>query len=95
MKVRGTKLISKFQANHASSASRLSAWTTTMRGNDYGSLVDLKKHFQQADLVGDRVVFNIGNTYRLIAMIDFSIKIVLVWWIGTHAEYAKIDAKKV
>jgi len=93
MKVHGTQLIEKFQVRHAPSASRLAAWTATMRGNDYCSLVDLKEHFQQADLVGDRVVFNIGSTYRLIAMVDFSFKIVLVQWIGTHAEYSKADGK--
>ena len=95
MNVRGTKLIEKFQASHASAASRLAAWNDTMGKNDYANLVDLKRHFQQVDLVGQNLVFNIGNVCRLIAQVDFNHKIVLVKWIGTHAEYDKIKVKKI
>lgn len=45
---------------------------------------------------GKRIVFNIhGNKYRLIVDIEFSLQIIFIVWIGTHAEYDKIDAKTV
>ena len=45
---------------------------------------------------GDRVVFNIkGNAYRLVAAVDYQRQIVFIKWIGTHAQYDKIDVRKV
>ncbi len=48
-------------------------------------------------MVGDaRVVFNIkGNRYRLVVAINFKAQILFVKFFGTHAEYDKIDVKKV
>jgi mRNA interferase HigB len=42
------------------------------------------------------VVFNIkGNTYRLVVKINYDYAIVWIRFIGTHAEYDKIDASKI
>jgi len=47
----------------------------------------------RTDYIGNsRYVFNIkGNDYRLVAVVLFSIGMVTVCFIGTHAEYDKID----
>ncbi|MEO5648603.1 MAG: type II toxin-antitoxin system HigB family toxin [Ginsengibacter sp.] len=43
-----------------------------------------------------RKVFNINeNKYRLIVDIEFHLQIIFIVWIGTHAEYDKIDAKTI
>jgi mRNA interferase HigB len=49
------------------------------------------------DFLGDnRVVFDIGsNKYRLVVHVAYKRKIILVKFIGTHAEYDRIDAKTV
>jgi hypothetical protein len=40
----------------------------------FKSMVELRKTFASADLVGDKVVFNIGgNKYRLIAAVHFNL----------------------
>jgi mRNA interferase HigB len=47
-------------------------------------------------LQNSRVVFNIkGNKYRLIVKINFDYQMVWIRFIGTHAEYDKIDANKI
>jgi mRNA interferase HigB len=47
-------------------------------------------------LVDNRIVFNIkGNNYRLIVKINYSYKMVWIRFIGTHAEYDKIDATTI
>jgi mRNA interferase HigB len=47
-------------------------------------------------LEDNRVVFNIkGNDYRLIVHFDYLRKIVRIKFIGTHAQYDKINAKEI
>ena len=42
------------------------------------------------------MVFNIkGNDYRLVAAIDYARQTVFVKWMGSHAEYDKVDVGKV
>lgn len=43
-----------------------------------------------------RVVFNIGgNKYRLVAWINYPYRVIYVRFIGTHAQYDRIDAQAV
>ncbi len=45
---------------------------------------------------GNRAIFNIkGNQYRLVVHIDYIMKKVYVRFMGTHAEYDRIDAREV
>ena len=44
----------------------------------------------------NRVVFNIkGNHYRLVVKINYDYQIMWIRFIGTHAEYDKINAKTI
>ena len=62
-----------------------------------GKSQDVKKQYANASIVANnRVVFNIkGNDYRLIVAIAYRMKYVYVKFIGTHAEYDKVDAATV
>lgn len=44
---------------------------------------------------GDRMRFEIAGGYRLIAAFDFKRQIAYVKFVGTHAEYDRIDAATV
>lgn len=48
-------------------------------------------------LAGNRIVFDIkGNTYRLVVQIKYApLFLVFVRFIGTHAEYDRVNASKV
>jgi hypothetical protein len=45
---------------------------------------------------GNRAVFNIkGNDYRLVVKINYQHRVVYVRFVGTHAEYDKVNVEKV
>ena len=59
---------------------------------------DVRAVFGSADfLANNRVAFDIkGNTYRLIAQIKYGpLFLLFIRFVGTHAEYDRIDANKV
>ena len=53
--------------------------------------------FGNAGILKDgRVVFNIaGNMYRLVVWINYAYGVVYVRFIGTHAQYDRIDAQSI
>ena len=58
---------------------------------------DIRDRYASASFVGhNRVVFNIkGNDYRLIAAVAYRFQAVYIKFIGTHAQYDRIDAATV
>ena len=47
-------------------------------------------------LTDGRVGFNIaGNKYRIVAWINYPYRVVYVRFIGTHAQYDRIDAQTI
>jgi mRNA interferase HigB len=75
----------------------LRTWVHVVRAADWSRPTDIKEMFRSADiLANDRVVFNIGgNKYRLIVAVHYRGKRVFIRFIGTHAEYEKIEAMTV
>jgi mRNA interferase HigB len=86
-----------FSKKHMDAGLYLTTWYTACKKADWKSYHDLQQDFPEAFPVGDnRVVFDIrGNRYRLIARVLFTFKQVQIKWIGTHAEYDKIDVKHI
>ena len=87
----------EFGAKYSDSAEALNKWYDMSKHADWNNLSDVKKSFNTIDYVGnDRYVFNIkGNKYRLVVMIFFDIRTVFIRFIGTHAEYDKIDCSEI
>ena len=75
----------------------LDSWFHEIQQADWNSPADVVRAYRNASIVGpDRVVFNIkGNDYRLVVAIHYRLRIVFIKWIGTHAQYDKIDVRKV
>ncbi len=84
-------------AGREDSEGPLRAWLAEVLKAQWTSPADIKARYPHASFVGnDRVVFNIGgNKYRLIVRIDYAARVVLVRFIGTHAEYDDVDAASV
>jgi mRNA interferase HigB len=75
----------------------LKAWYQEVKSADWSTPHQLKTMYRSASVIGDnRVVFNIaGNKYRLIVKFNYSHRVGYVRFIGTHAEYDRIDAEDV
>jgi mRNA interferase HigB len=73
------------------------AWYRHVLKADWSSPPDVKKDFRHASILNDgRVVFNIaGNKYRLVVWINYAYRVVYIRFLGTHAQYDRIDAKTV
>ena len=86
-------ILSKFTEDHADSVGPLNEWWNKTKEADWATLPDVKMTFSAVDYVGnDRYVFNIkGNKYRIVAMIFFDIRTIYIRFVGTHANYDKID----
>ena len=75
----------------------LLAWYRHALVADWASPADVKADFGNASILRDgRVVFNIaGNKYRLVVWINYPYRVTYVRFIGTHAQYDKIDAQTI
>ena len=75
----------------------LKAWYQEVKTADWATPHQVKAMYRNASVVGhNRIVFNIaGNKYRLIVKFNYPYRIGYVRFIGTHAEYDRIDAEEV
>lgn len=73
------------------------AWYRHALHADWASPADVKADLRHASILrGGRVVFNLGgNKYRLVVWINYRFRVVYIRFIGTHAEYDKIDAQTI
>lgn len=87
------KLI-KFWEKHEDAKTPLQIWFKKIKQSKWKNINELKADFPSADYVGnDRVVFDIkGNKYRIVVLVFFSGQKMFIRFVGTHAEYDKIDA---
>lgn len=97
MRVISKRAIVEFYSRHADSKVALEDWYEKVRKFEWDSFSDLKNTFGSADNVGNkRVVFNIkGNDYRLVAIVQFTIKRVYVRFVGTHREYERLTEEQI
>lgn len=72
-------------------------WYNEVSGKKWSSPKDIKRDFATASIItNNRVIFNIkGNKYRMVVAMNYERQWVLIKFIGTHAEYDKIDANTV
>lgn len=85
----------EYWEKHSDSEQYLKTWYETARNADWKSLNDVKRTYINASILKEgRVVFNIkGNSYRLILKFNYEKQWAFIRFVGTHAEYDKIDAQ--
>ena len=83
--------------SHREAKEPVLAWHRHVANADWASPADVKADFGNASILKDgRAVFNIaGNKYRLVVWVNFAYRVVYIRFIGTHAEYDKINAQTI
>lgn len=97
MRVIAKKILREYWEKHPICEQQLKAWYHEADNALWKNTKDVKKDYPSASILADnRVVFNIkGNHFRLIVKINYDYQMVWIRFIGTHAEYDKIDATKI
>lgn len=87
----------EFWEKHPDAQQALQAWYFDVKRSRWKRPADIKNIYRNASFLADnRVVFNIkGNTYRVIAAVQYDFGIVFIRFVGTHNEYDKIDAAAI
>lgn len=93
MQLLGLIKLEDFKRKHAAARGPLDAWRKYVETAQWDGPKDIKRWNATASILADnRIIFNIkGNAYRLVVKIRYQNGIVLIEWIGTHAEYSKQD----
>ncbi len=98
MRVIAKKKLRAFWKRHPKAATPLQIWWTIATQADWTTPQDVKDAFgKTVDFVTDnRVIFDIGgNKYRLIVHCDYRYSIVRIKFVGTHAQYDRINPETV
>ena len=83
-----------FWGDHPETRVSLERWYQLVRAAHWTSTDEVQKAAPRAKVLNrERVRFEIaGGNYRLVAAFDFRRQIAVVKFIGTHAEYDRIEA---
>lgn len=97
MRVIAKRTLREFWLKHADAREPLAAWYQEACKAEWLKPADIKARYASASFVGnERVVFNIGgNKYRLVVRVNYDYGIVYIRFVGTHADYDRIDVEQV
>jgi mRNA interferase HigB len=98
MQIIALRTLRRFWEKHPQAERPLRAWFAQVRQADWTGPAEVKERFgTTVDFIADnRVIFDLsGNKYRLVVHVSYRFKRILVKFIGTHAEYDRIDPEHV
>jgi len=97
MRIFAKRTLREFWENNPEAEKPLQAWHKEVEAENWTSPHDLKARYSNASIIGDnRAVFRIRQgRYRLVARINYDAGLVFIRFIGTHAQYDKIDAETI
>jgi len=95
MNIVAFRTLRAFYEKHRDCEQQLKTWYKEACTSGWASPDEIKGLFASASILkNNRVVFNIkGNKYRLIVRFNYKYGVAWIRFIGTHAEYDKINAE--
>lgn len=97
MRIIAKRTLRDFWRKHTDCEEQLKAWYRETEKSKWNNINEVKNHYPNSSVLKDnRLVYNIkGNNYRLIVKFNFEYQISWIRFIGTHAEYDRIDANTI
>jgi mRNA interferase HigB len=98
MQVVAKRTLKRFWERHPYDEKPLRSWFATVGQANWSGPSDVKRQFGTlVDFVSDnRVIFDLGgNKFRLVAHVSYEFGRVLVKFVGTHADYDRIEPESV
>jgi mRNA interferase HigB len=91
------KALRDFWTKHPRAEGSMTEWYEFVRCAQWRGPQDVKCDFAAASFVANnRIVFNVGgNKYRVVVVALFRSGALYIRFVGTHAEYARIDVTEV
>ncbi len=97
MRIVAKRTLQAFVIRHPQARQSMLAWCADADKSRWTTPQQIRAAYASASFVGrNRVVFKLhGNVYRLIVAIAWQVGVVYVKFVGTHAEYDRVDAATV
>jgi len=97
VRVIARQTLTAFACAHPSSRPGLGHWYRIAKAAEWYTMADVQAAFSKAKILNaERARFSVqGGNYRLIAAFNFPRQIAFIKFVGTHADYDKIDALTV
>ena len=98
MQVIARRTLVKFWERQPQAQRPIRVWFAVVSRARWKTPGDVKRDFgATVDFIGDnRLIFDLGgNKYRLVVHVSYTFGRVLIKFIGTHAEYDRIDPETV
>jgi len=93
MHIVSIQTLRSFWQKHPNAERPLRAWYALAEKASWRSPAEVKEMLGNASFIGsNRVIFDIkGNDYRLIVLVEYRKGRIFIRFVGTHAEYDRID----
>lgn len=97
MRVIAKKILRDFWLKYPDCEQQLKSWYNEAEIATWKNPNEIKRDYPSASILeNNRIVFNIkGNNYRLIIKLNYHYQMVWIRFIGTHAQYDKIDVTTI
>jgi mRNA interferase HigB len=97
MRVIARNTLVDFWNRHPEARAALERWYKLMRAAHWTSMDEVQRAAPKSKVLNrERVRFEVaGGNYRLVVAFDFRRQVAFIKFIGTHAEYDRIDALTV
>jgi len=97
LRIIAKKILRDFWLKHPDCEQQLKSWYNEAEIATWKTPNEIKSDYPSASILeNNRIVFNIkGNNYRLIIKLNYHYQMVWIRFIGTHAQYDKIDATTI
>ena len=97
MRIISRRRLVEFWDLHPDAEQPLRAWYAEAKKESWKSPVDIKAIYRSVSILpNNRLVFNIkGNKFRMVVIVEYSQGKMFIRFVGTHAEYDRIDARTI